>query len=82
MIKSKNTTEKFHDMTAATSSSYETLGKFDMLFYEGVTAMDHEGNIRLKKLIKSFEIEYKNAESRIAKTNIINGIIRMVREYG
>ena len=59
----------------------ETVGKHDVLFGKENTAKDHEGNIRLKKLIQSYKLEYEKADYT-AKTDIADGIIRTVHEYG
>ena len=51
----------------------------DVLFGKGKKIKEHEGNIRLEKLIQSYEIEYENA-GKFAKTDIAERIIRTVHE--
>lgn len=51
----------------------------DVLFGKGKKVKEHEGNIRLEKLIQSYEIEYENA-GKFAKTDIAERIIRTVHE--
>ena len=81
-----NTTTHAATITDAVTSRHvveeiETLGKHDVLFGREKTAKDHEGNIRLKKLIQSYKLEYEKADYT-ARTEITDGIIRTVHDCG